>query len=81
MVAFPRDLHRDFQQRGHEGENPTLDHFLEALAAWIEGSESWYRHVGKELPAAGDWTFFARAFTAATIYEGCSSLPGTARMV
>ncbi|WP_420031390.1 DUF7660 family protein [Streptomyces sp. cg28] len=69
LVAFLRDLHRDFQQRGSEWENPTLDHFLKALATWVEGSESWYRHAGEELPAAGDWTFFARALTAATVYE------------
>ncbi|MER6571052.1 hypothetical protein ABT288_33945 [Streptomyces sp. NPDC001093] len=69
LVAFLRDLHRDFQQRGHEWENPTLDRFLEALAAWVEGSENWYRNFGKELPAEGDWAYFARALTAATVYE------------
>ncbi|MFF4353818.1 hypothetical protein [Streptomyces sp. NPDC001530] len=69
LVAFLRDLHLDFQQRGHEWENPTLDRFLEALAAWVGSSENWYRNFGKELPPEGDWTYFARALAAATVYE------------
>lgn len=69
LVTFLRDLHRDFQQRGHEWENPTLDRFLEALAAWAASSETWYQNTGKDLPANGDWTYFARALSAATSYE------------
>lgn len=49
--------------------DPTLDRFLEVLAAWVQGSENWYRNFGKELPAEGDWTYFAQALTAATVYE------------
>jgi hypothetical protein len=69
FVAFLRDLHRDFQRRGQEWENPTLDRFLEAMAAWVESSEGWYRNTGKELPPGGNWTYFARVLTAATVYE------------
>ncbi|MEU6272987.1 hypothetical protein ABZ871_11315 [Streptomyces populi] len=69
LVAFVRDLHQDYLQRGHDWENHTLDRFLEALAAWMAGSDGWYRNFGKELPANGDWTFIARAFNAATVYE------------
>lgn len=42
---------------------------LEALAAWVEGADGWYRRAGETLPASGDWTFFARALQAATVYE------------
>ncbi|MFE5028235.1 hypothetical protein ACFRAO_34235 [Streptomyces sp. NPDC056656] len=69
LVAFVRDLHQDYLQRGHDWENHTLDHFLEALAAWMAGSDGWYRNFGKEVPANGDWTFIARALSAATVYE------------
>ncbi|MCC3766189.1 hypothetical protein [Streptomyces sp. UNOC14_S4] len=69
LVAFLRSLHHDFQQRGHKWENPTLDRFLEALASWAEASDGWYRSFGKELPPEGNWTFFARALAAATVYE------------
>lgn len=69
LAAFIRDLHQDYLRRGHEWENSTLDRFLEALAAWIDDSDGWYRNFGKELPANGDWTFIARALGAATVYE------------
>lgn len=69
FVTFVRELHQDFIQRGEEWENPTLDHFLEALAAWAESSPGWYRNFHQELPTDGNWTFFARALMAATIYE------------
>ncbi|WP_331741320.1 hypothetical protein OG760_37280 (plasmid) [Streptomyces sp. NBC_00963] len=49
-------------------ENQSLDHFLEALAAWMDASPGWY-HFGKELPEGGDWTFLARALQAATVFE------------
>lgn len=55
--------------RGQDWENSTLDRFLEALAAWTESSDGWYRNFGKDLPANGDWTFIARALSAATVYE------------
>lgn len=69
LVAFVRDLHQDYLRRGQDWENHTLDRFLEALAAWIADSDGWYRNFGKELPANGDWTFIARALSAATVYE------------
>ncbi|MGW7202938.1 DUF7660 family protein [Streptomyces sp. NPDC054837] len=69
LVAFIRDLHQDYLRRGQDWENSTLDRFLEALASWTEDSGGWYRNFGKELPANGDWTFIARALSAATVYE------------
>jgi hypothetical protein len=69
LVAFIRDLHQDYLRRGQNWENPTLDRFLEALASWVEDSNGWYRNFGKEIPAGGDWTFIARALSAATVYE------------
>ncbi|MFF9018052.1 hypothetical protein ACF09C_34485 [Streptomyces sp. NPDC014870] len=69
MVAFLRDLHKDFRSRGHEWENGTLDDFLEALAAWVHDAHGAYRNAGEQFPADGDSTFMARALHAATIYE------------
>ncbi|MEV8478324.1 hypothetical protein [Streptomyces sp. NPDC051173] len=69
LVAFVRDLHQNYLRRGHDWENQTLDRFFQALASWMEDSDGWYRNFGKELPAGGDWTFIARALSAATVYE------------
>ncbi|MGW6740838.1 DUF7660 family protein [Streptomyces sp. NPDC055025] len=69
LAAFVRALHQDFLRQGDTWENNTLATFLEALATWVQASPGFYRNVGKELPAGGDWTFIARALQAATVYE------------
>ncbi|MFD9463015.1 hypothetical protein [Streptomyces sp. NPDC060027] len=69
LAAFVRSLHRSHGEDGSSWENPDLPSFLEALAAWIDDSGGWYSNTGRELPASGDWRFFARALQAATIYE------------
>ncbi|MET9919214.1 hypothetical protein ABZZ04_19265 [Streptomyces sp. NPDC006435] len=69
LVAFVRELHQDHLRRGHEWENQSLDHFLGALAAWMDDAPGWYRNSGEQLPEEGDWTFLARALRAATVYE------------
>lgn len=69
LVAFVRELHQEYVDRGHDWENHTLDRFLEALAAWMADADGWYRNAGQDLPADGEWTFIARALTAATRYE------------
>ncbi|WP_198359044.1 DUF7660 family protein [Streptomyces fildesensis] len=69
LVAHIIDLRADFLHRDDEWENPTLEQYLEALAPWIRSSPNWYRNFGQEMPVDGDWTFFARALSAAEIYE------------
>ncbi|BCJ34522.1 hypothetical protein Athai_20250 [Actinocatenispora thailandica] len=69
LATFVRALQDDFARRGEEWENPTLDRFLEALAAWIKDSPGWYKNFGQSMPESGDWKFFARALAAAVIYE------------
>ncbi|MFI9030057.1 hypothetical protein [Streptomyces sp. NPDC053560] len=69
LAAFVRDLHQEYLSRGQEWENSNLERFLEALAAWIDSADGLYRNFGKDLPPAGDWTFFARSLQAATVYE------------
>lgn len=69
LVAFVRGLHQGCLRRGHEWENQSLDHFLEALAAWMDDAPGWYRNAGERLPEEADWTFLARALRAATGYE------------
>lgn len=69
FAAFLRRLHENCLQRGAEWENTTLDRFLEALASWVEDSPGWYRNHDVEMPERGDWTYFARALEAATLYE------------
>ncbi|MDH6123626.1 DNA-binding transcriptional LysR family regulator [Kitasatospora sp. GP82] len=69
FAAFIREFHAEYLERGDDWENATLDRFLDALAGWVEDSPGWYRNFGRDLPAEGDWSFFARALGAATVYE------------
>ncbi|MGW5591106.1 DUF7660 family protein [Streptomyces sp. NPDC003857] len=67
--AFLARLRADHAANGQQWENATLDRFLEALEAWVAASPGWYRNFRHDLPPEGDWTFFARALTAARVYE------------
>jgi hypothetical protein len=69
LAAFVGSLRRSYAEDGSSWENADLQSFLEALAAWIDDADGWYRNTGRELPAGGDWTFFAQALRAATMYE------------
>ncbi|MDQ0990981.1 hypothetical protein [Streptomyces sp. V3I7] len=69
LAAFVRALQRSHAEHGSSWENADLSSFLEALAAWIDDADGWYSNTDRELPPGGDWTFFARALQAATVYE------------
>jgi predicted phosphoadenosine phosphosulfate sulfurtransferase len=57
--------------RGHPDawENPTLDRFLGALTAVLEGMESAYHHRGETLPTEPTWRLFAEILVTASGYE------------
>jgi hypothetical protein len=69
LAAFVRSLYRLHAEEGSSWENADLPSFLEALSAWIDDAGGWYDNTGREVPADGDWRFFARALQAATVYE------------
>lgn len=69
LAAHILNLRADLLERGDEWENPTLESYLEALAAWINDSGGWYKNFNQEMPPNGDWTHFARALSAAVVYE------------
>lgn len=69
LASFVRSLHRDHGDNAASWENADLGDFLEALAAWIDNAGGWHRNAGRELPVDGDWAFFARALSAAAVYE------------
>ncbi|MGV9425800.1 DUF7660 family protein [Streptomyces sp. NPDC003656] len=69
LAALVRALRRSYAEGGDSWENADLPSFLDALAAWIDDSDGWYRNTGQEVPPNGDWAFFARALRAAAVYE------------
>lgn len=43
--------------------------YLEALTAWVEDMDGYYKNSGKEKPADINWDFIATLLYAGSIYE------------
>jgi hypothetical protein len=69
FVQFVEGLRADLAENPDEWENPTLDRFLEAMAAWVAASDNACRNTGCPVPDNISWRFFAEALAAAQIYE------------
>ncbi|MEU2550810.1 hypothetical protein ABZ589_03740 [Streptomyces sp. NPDC013313] len=69
LAAFVRSLCSNYIDEGASWSNADLSAFLEALAAWIDDADGWYSNAGRPMPSNGDWSFFARALRAASVYE------------
>jgi len=50
-------------------ENDTLDSFLEALAAWTDEMDGYYRNMNEDAPVTLQWKTIADMLMAASIYE------------
>lgn len=68
LVLYVQRLHAAIAA-GEDVENLTLERFLEALAAWIEGCPRFFQQEGYEPPVGASWSFVAHALSAALIYE------------
>ena len=47
----------------------TLADYLEAMAAWIQDAEGYYRNSGQPVPQQPSWHNFAEILSAAKVYE------------
>jgi hypothetical protein len=69
FVRFVQGLRADFAANPGQWENPTLDDFLEAMAAWVAVYEHAYRNTGRPVPENVNWRFIAELLAAARSYE------------
>jgi hypothetical protein len=69
LVLFVRDLLADLRSRPDAWENASLDTYLEALAAWVEDMEGYYRNRGEATPEPPSWKTLGEILLAATMYE------------
>ncbi len=65
VVTHPRS---NPEARPDEWENPSLERFLEAMAAWLSAFPQSYKNTGQTIPEP-DWRFVADCLRAARIYE------------
>ncbi|WP_449597358.1 DUF7660 family protein [Nonomuraea endophytica] len=68
LVQFVQTLHQELISSA-DWENDTLDRFLEALAAWIEGAPPEFYESTEQPEPKASWSFMAHALEAATMYE------------
>jgi hypothetical protein len=69
LAGFVRDLVNDLRTRPGEWENDRLDTYLEAVAAWIEDLEGYYRNRGEAAPQEPSWKLLGEILLAAKYYE------------
>lgn len=69
FVAFVQALSKDLKDQPESWENNDLPRFLEALGAWVQDMDGFYRNQGKPVPQQLDWKTFADILMAAKMYE------------
>jgi len=69
LVEFIEALRNDLVQRSNEWENPTLERFLGALAAWTADLDGYFQNRGEQVPSEPSWRLVGNLLYAAKIYE------------
>ena len=69
LAVFVLALREDLLGNQAAWENPTLERFLEALAAWCTDMPGYFLNRGVEQPEQPDWSLVARMLMAASVYE------------
>ena len=67
--AFVLALVAHFRQNPDSWENKDLASFLEALGAWAEDMDGYFKSRGESVPEAPTWAAFAQMLLAAKVYE------------
>lgn len=69
LADFIDALRADLRTDEAEWENPTLEQYLEAMAAWIRVMDRAYENTSRNFPEKPSWKLFADILFAAKIYE------------
>lgn len=69
FILFARELLRDLREDPGSWENNDLPSFLEALAAWTEDMDGYYKNQNEPMPEQPSWSMLAGILLAATMYE------------
>lgn len=69
LAQFVRGMAADLAERPETWENADLGRFLEAMSAWIDSMDAYYRNIGEPIPTQPDWRTLAEILGAARINE------------
>ena len=68
LIAVIAHMRTDLAANPEDWENPTLDRFLESMAAWLSEFPQSYLNTRQPVPGP-DWRFVADVLLAARVYE------------
>ncbi len=69
FVEFVRTLADQCRDRPEEWENRDLPTYLDAMAAWVEDMDGYYRNRGEAVPDPPTWKTLEDILQAAKVYE------------
>ena len=69
FVLFARALLDDLQRHPAEWENRTVGDYLEAIGAWTDDMDGYFRNRGEAVQAEPSWKLFGKILLAAKVYE------------
>lgn len=69
LVALIDHLRADLALKPELWTNPELPEFLEAMGAWVQDMDGFYKNVGEDMTALPPWRIFADILVAAREYE------------
>lgn len=69
LIIFIKQLAKEARHPDDNWSNRDLVSYLEAMAAWIEDMDGYYKNTGKPTPKELKWATIADILKAATMYE------------
>lgn len=69
LAAFVRALAEHLREKPDDWENRDLSSFLEAMGAWVEEMEGYYRNRREPVPDQPTWKTLAEILLASKVYE------------
>lgn len=69
LICFIHALGKDLENNPDTWENPTLERFLEAIAAWMKSMDRYYINNDLPVPQKPTWRVVGEILMAAKMYE------------
>ncbi|HZT82113.1 MAG TPA: hypothetical protein VFA26_17935 [Gemmataceae bacterium] len=69
LAVFVDALREHLRHHPEEWENRDLPSFLEAMAAWVEDMDGYFKTRGEPVPDQPTWQTLAQILLAAKVYE------------
>ncbi|MGH9760546.1 MAG: DUF7660 family protein [Blastocatellia bacterium] len=69
LADFMRALADDFRANAGEWSYDDIYGYLEAMAAWVNDMDGYYKNLGKPIPDIPTWGTFGEILLAGSVYE------------